>query len=385
MSSSEAVPSSETAVIGDPEHEAAEVCSSLEQSHASLPAAAAPRTRGQRGKRKKRSDLSPQQQRQQTTALDSFYGAWIPAEAEYAPKPAAAPVCTAKYWRRRYQLWSKYDDGVLLDDEGWFSVTPEAIARTIANRFSADVVLDGFCGYGGNSIQFALARPDGLVLAVDNSREHIDMARHNARLYGVADRIEFVCADVFHVLSGLAGVRATTGRCPVQKVFLAPPWGGPSYLQAPVFDLGALPVAGGCAALAAAASACCSEVALFLPRNCDLKQIDALRQPNQSGVHVEEAVLEGRTVAVVAYFTGPQTDAGTGSGSGSGATAAASAGPPLLTVAVVDGVGTAAVTAQVAHAITAGARCPVASAAGVPVQCHGTDGAPDSQRKHSRF
>ncbi len=34
-----------------------------------------------------------------------------------------------KYWMQRYTLFARFDDGILLDEEGWFSVTPEAIAR----------------------------------------------------------------------------------------------------------------------------------------------------------------------------------------------------------------------------------------------------------------
>lgn len=44
--------------------------------------------------------------------------------------------------------------------EGWFSVTPEAIAKNIANRIVLKkdaVVVDAFAGVGGNSIQMALS------------------------------------------------------------------------------------------------------------------------------------------------------------------------------------------------------------------------------------
>ena len=34
-----------------------------------------------------------------------------------------------KYWMQRYTLFSRFDDGILMDEEGWFSVTPEGIAR----------------------------------------------------------------------------------------------------------------------------------------------------------------------------------------------------------------------------------------------------------------
>jgi hypothetical protein len=39
-----------------------------------------------------------------------------------------------KYWAQRHRLFSRYDDGIEMDKEGWFSVTPEAIANHIAQR-----------------------------------------------------------------------------------------------------------------------------------------------------------------------------------------------------------------------------------------------------------
>ncbi|XP_045060870.2 trimethylguanosine synthase isoform X1 [Desmodus rotundus] len=75
------------------------------------------------------------------------------------PEIAAVPKL-AKYWAQRYRLFSRFDDGIKLDTEGWFSVTPEKIAEHIANRvsqsFKCDIVVDAFCGVGGNTIQFAL-------------------------------------------------------------------------------------------------------------------------------------------------------------------------------------------------------------------------------------
>lgn len=61
-----------------------------------------------------------------------------------------------KYWFQRYDLFSKYDVGIKLDEEGWFSVTPEEIAARQASRCAgAGVVIDAFAGVGGNAIQFA--------------------------------------------------------------------------------------------------------------------------------------------------------------------------------------------------------------------------------------
>jgi hypothetical protein len=50
-----------------------------------------------------------------------------PAADEWVRGPM--PRNLWKYWMQRYTLFARFDDGVLLDVEGWFSVTPEAIAR----------------------------------------------------------------------------------------------------------------------------------------------------------------------------------------------------------------------------------------------------------------
>ena len=53
------------------------------------------------------------------------------------------------------------------------------------------------------------------------------LAKHNAAVYGVDDRIEFVLGDFFHVAKDLKA----------DAVFLSPPWGGPEYLNQKVFKL----------------------------------------------------------------------------------------------------------------------------------------------------
>ena len=92
-----------------------------------------------------------------------------------------------KYWSQRYRLFSKFDDGVVMDEgmymcitnyiicyvfrilvnifactptfslssEGWFSATPEKIAEHLASRCQCDLIVDAFCGVGSNAIQFA--------------------------------------------------------------------------------------------------------------------------------------------------------------------------------------------------------------------------------------
>ena len=66
------------------------------------------------------------------------------------------------------------------------------------HHFRCDLIVDGFCGVGGNSIQFAFTCQR--VIAIDIDPNKIEQARHNARVYGVQDRIEFIVGDFFKVV-----------------------------------------------------------------------------------------------------------------------------------------------------------------------------------------
>ncbi len=56
-------------------------------------------------------------------------------------------------------------------------------------------------GAGGNSIQFAFTCER--VIAIDIDPVKIAMAKHNATLYGVQDRIEFILGDYLKLSSSL--------------------------------------------------------------------------------------------------------------------------------------------------------------------------------------
>lgn len=66
------------------------------------------------------------------------------------------PANICKYWCQRYILFSRFDDGIRMDEEGWFSVTPESIARHHAVKCGGGIVVDCFTGVGGNAIQLAM-------------------------------------------------------------------------------------------------------------------------------------------------------------------------------------------------------------------------------------
>ena len=103
--------------------------------------------------------------------------------------------------------------GARLDDEGKYSLTPESLALMMGKAAAQKTILDAGCGVGGNSIGFA--RSACSVIAVEQSLSRLNLARHNAALFNVADRIEFVHADVTQVLH----------EFDYDILFVDPPWG----------------------------------------------------------------------------------------------------------------------------------------------------------------
>ncbi|KAM8850801.1 trimethylguanosine synthase isoform 2-T4 [Spinachia spinachia] len=210
------------------------------------------------------------------------------------PEMAAEPEL-AKYWAQRYRLFSRYDEGIRLDREGWFSVTPERIAEHIAVRVEhsfpeCQLVIDAFCGVGGNAIQFALAGKR--VLAVDIDPVRLDLARHNATVYNVADRIDFLQGDFLQLAPRLLG----------DVVFLSPPWGGPDYLTTEVFDIKTMMQPDGFE-IFHLAKLISNNIVYFLPRNADMDQIASLAGPGGK-VEVEQNILNNKLKTVTAYFGG---------------------------------------------------------------------------------
>jgi trimethylguanosine synthase len=119
---------------------------------------------------------------------------------------------------RRRRTFSRWDRGIQYDEEGLISATPEALARTMANG-ARGVVLDGTAGIGCLTIAYALESNVSKVIAVDRDPRRLAMARHNAEIYGVSERIEFVCGDTVEMLD----------RFDADVLLLDPPWGGREY------------------------------------------------------------------------------------------------------------------------------------------------------------
>ncbi|KAL7492591.1 hypothetical protein ACHAWT_003026 [Skeletonema menzelii] len=301
-----------------------------------------------------------------------------------------------KFWAQRKRLFSRYDEGIQIggkdDPEMWYSVTPESIGLHIANRMvsmiSNDwknasvagagetsntqcneskkeiVIIDAFCGCGGNSIAFARLNNNKdvigsnarvKVIAVDNNLSRLKMAANNASIYGICkENIVLIHADAVEVINAYQeGTRkemqseiALNDRCHetyfgfavggvellpdhVDALFLSPPWGGLGYnMNNDNGNSGFDPVHGislesrthdkeddviktnGGELLTMAVKAVLSEskqeglVVAFLPRNIDginLTRV-AVTSDVKGVVELEQNVVNGKVKTVTAYL-----------------------------------------------------------------------------------
>ncbi|MFA4994056.1 MAG: methyltransferase domain-containing protein [Bdellovibrionales bacterium] len=199
---------------------------------------------------------------------------------------------TQRYWDKRKSLFHRFDEGVHLDREGLYSVKPEAIALEVAEYLPGKVVFDAFCGVGGSAIGFA--RKGKRVVTCDLSAERLAMARHNAEIYGVADRIEFIHGDVF----------AVADKAEFDCASFDPAWGGPDYYKKERFTLDMFSPDG--RKLIEYAQKRSVPFAFCLPKNFDLKELSGL----SDSFKLTEHVVDGAVQFLTAYFSGNKDQKG---------------------------------------------------------------------------
>jgi len=199
-------------------------------------------------------------------------------------------ISLLKYWHNRFRLFKKFDHGIKLDKESWYSVTPELISRAIAERCSCDLIIDGFCGAGSNSIQFAFTCKK--VISIDIDPKKIELARNNAEVYGVSDRIEFIIGDYYAL--------APTLKADV--VYLAPPWGGPTYSLQKTYNIDDIMINyGGGKYLYEITRQITTNIAFFLPRNIDVNQCIAIAG-NGNFAEIESNFFNNRLNSKTFYY-----------------------------------------------------------------------------------
>ncbi len=203
-----------------------------------------------------------------------------------------------KYYNRRYMLFTRFDEGCLLDTESWFSVTPEKTARHIANQVfekmgnTSDLtILDGFCGSGGNTIQFCKYFEN--VISSDIDLVKLQCAQQNSKIYKTEDRVKFIQQDFFSL--------HTTLRQKVDVIFLSPPWGGVNYFHSKEADISEFPLDCFKIFLYCVNMLNCRNIVFFLPRNTNLEQILLMAGPGGK-CQIEQNFIDHKLVAITAYY-----------------------------------------------------------------------------------
>ncbi|NXQ34159.1 TGS1 synthase, partial [Alaudala cheleensis] len=191
------------------------------------------------------------------------------------PPEIAADPELVKYWAQRYRLFSRFDEGIKLDREGWFSVTPEKIAEHIAVRvsqsFNCDIIVDAFCGVGGNAIQFALTSKRG---------KQVLYTLHWFCFFNLFPDTIWVCAPFLKL-------RHTFKMNEYEETFPSPFLFIP--LLASTFEIFRL------------SKKITNNIVYFLPRNADINQVASLAGPGGK-VEIEQNFLNNKLKTITAYF-----------------------------------------------------------------------------------
>ncbi|KAJ5832914.1 RNA cap guanine-N2 methyltransferase [Penicillium riverlandense] len=224
-----------------------------------------------------------------------------PPEVHHYNDIHEVPWDIQNYWAQRYRIFSKYDDGVWLTDDAWFGVTPEPVANQIAAHLAEgapagrSILIDVFAGAGGNTIAFAKSGKWKRVYAIEKDPAVLQCAKHNARIYGVENKITFFEGDCFEILKN-----QLKDLAPYSVIFASPPWGGPGYRSDTVFNLRTMEPYS-LQKLYNEYSAFTKHVVLYLPRTSDVRQL-AKTVPDNSQTTVMHYCMEGASKALCIFY-----------------------------------------------------------------------------------
>lgn len=226
-----------------------------------------------------------------------------------------------------------------MTDDAWFGVTPEPVAKYAPrslyppHRVDADlytrskiaehvaeaapaskpIIIDAFTGAGGNAIAFALSGKWKRVYGIEKDPAVLQCAKHNAKIYGVADKITWFEGDCMEILKNQLKELA-----PYSVLFASPPWGGmsssttasmiyhadvacsgPGYRTDEIFNLSTMQPYS-IETLYTAFSAFTEDMVLFLPRTSDVRQLAAIVKPGKKSL-VMHYCMDGASKALCIY------------------------------------------------------------------------------------
>lgn len=165
-----------------------------------------------------------------------------------------------QFWIQRYYYFSKFDKGIMMDKESWYSVTPEEIAKYIAKLIKGKSIIDGFCGCGGNVIQFS--KYCSKVYAIDISKSKLDMCKNNCKVYHCKNNIKFIHSNFLKMKN----------KIKADYIFLSPPWGGTEYKNSEIYSIKKFMYPDITEIIRMSLNVA-NKILFFLPRNLDLDEL----------------------------------------------------------------------------------------------------------------
>ena len=165
-----------------------------------------------------------------------------------------------KFWLQRYYYFSKFDQGIQMDKESWYSVTPEEIAKYTAKLIEGKTIIDGFCGCGGNVIQFS--KYCSKVYAIDICPNKLDLCKNNCDVYHCKNNIEFIQSDFLKMKN----------KIKADYIFLSPPWGGTEYKNSEIYSIKKFMYPDITEIIRVSLNVA-DNILFFLPRNLDLDEL----------------------------------------------------------------------------------------------------------------
>ncbi|KAL2012015.1 hypothetical protein VTN00DRAFT_4733 [Thermoascus crustaceus] len=226
-----------------------------------------------------------------------------PPEVHHYNDRGEVPWDIQNYWAQRYKIFSRYDDGIWLTDDAWFGVTPEPVANKIAEHIAnsapagRSILVDAFAGAGGNTIAFAKSGKWKRVYAIEKDPAVLQCAKHNAKVYGVENKITWFEGDCFEILKN-----QLKDLAPYSVIFASPPWGGPGYRSDEVFSLRYMEPYS-LKKLYDEFSSFTEHIVLYLPRTSDVKQLAKLVKDGKKAT-VMHYCMEGASKALCTYYGG---------------------------------------------------------------------------------
>ena len=164
------------------------------------------------------------------------------------------------FWQQRYYYFSKFDQGIKMDKDSWWSVTPEEIAKYTAKLIQGKTIIDGFCGCGGNVIQFS--KYCSQVYAIDISESTLNMCKNNCKVYHCENNIKFIHSDFLEMKN----------KIKADYIFLSPPWGGTEYKKSDIYSIKKF-MHPDITEIIRVSLNVADNILFFLPRNLDLDEL----------------------------------------------------------------------------------------------------------------